>query len=413
MKQLDFLSTSPNIYIFREKTNKTNLGGVLFLIYIIIMISISLIYIIDYIVNDKYIVETSSYLNLASKESMNPFTYLDNYIKDESEINPLINISFNLFKINESQPINLSERFLIRDAFTYEPLQRNIFYQKKASEIGLILLYKCDPNNCTINESDFSTFDYYIEMTYNGFELDHSKDIPLKNDNNIFFKNFFFFSIGDVKIEFLNWEVLKYKEEKGISRLFDKLLGRKNEYIGGYISPSEFTYIEHPIASQRFTDEKIIAEYIMTKGIRQFTEYKRKKISILDVLANIGALFSTFFTCFAFIFKYYSSNYNNYRIIQKIFNPNKNLNKNVEKTKKMENIELNELSINSIDKDDLLINSEKDDIIKEDADVGLVGGEKEEKKGFKKIEFAQFFFNNLYCKKCNKFNEQEIIRICK
>ena len=30
-------------------------------------------------------------------------------------------------------------------------------------------------------------------MTYNGFELDHSKDIPLKNDNNIFFKNFFSF----------------------------------------------------------------------------------------------------------------------------------------------------------------------------------------------------------------------------
>ena len=169
MRQLDFLSTSPNIYIFREKTNKTNFGGVLFLIYIIIMLSISLIYIIDYIVNDKYIVETSSYLNLASKGSINPFTYLDNYIKGESEINPLINISFNLFKINESQPINLSERFSIQDAFTYEPLQRNTFYQKKASEIGLILLYKCDPNNCTINESDFSTFDYYIEMTYNGF----------------------------------------------------------------------------------------------------------------------------------------------------------------------------------------------------------------------------------------------------
>ena len=88
------------------------------------------------------------------------------------------------------------------------------------------------------------------------------------------------------------------------------------------------------------------------------------------------------------------------------------MSKNVEKSKKVKNIELNELSINSIDKDDLLINNEKDDIIKEDTDLGFDGGEREEKKGFKKIEFAQFFFNNLYCKKCNKFNEQEIIRIC-
>ena len=134
MRKLDFLSTSPNIYIFREKENKTNFGGVLFLIYIIIMLSISLMYIIDYIVNDKYIVETSSYLNLASKESMNPFDYLDNYIRDESAVNPLINISFNLFTINESQPINLSERFLIKDAFIYQPLQRNTFYQNNRYE---------------------------------------------------------------------------------------------------------------------------------------------------------------------------------------------------------------------------------------------------------------------------------------
>ena len=412
MRQLDFLSTSPNIYIFREKTNKTIFGGVLFLIYIIIMISISLMYIIDYLVNDKYIIETSSYLNMAYKESMNPFTYLDNYIKDASETNPLINISFNLFKVNESQPINLSERFLIHDAFSYEPLQRNTFYQKKASEIGLILLYKCDPENCTMDKSDFSTFDYYLEMTYNGFELDHSKEIPLKNDNNIFFKNFYFFSFNNTKIEFLNWEVIKYKEEKGIPRLFDKLMGRKNEYISGYISYGDFTYIDHPIFSSYFSDSKIIAELIMTKGQRDYTEYKRRKISILDVLANIGALFSTFFSCFSFVFKYYSGNYNNYEIIQKIVTPKKTLIKNDKKVKKVKITELNEFPIISIDKDDLLLNDEKDDNIKEVSDESFDDNKKEEKKGYKRIEFVQFLLNNLYCKKCNKFNEQEIIRIC-
>ena len=51
---LDFLNESPNFFIFQKKANQTNFGGVLFLIYIIIMILISLAYILDYELNDKY-----------------------------------------------------------------------------------------------------------------------------------------------------------------------------------------------------------------------------------------------------------------------------------------------------------------------------------------------------------------------
>ena len=44
----------------------------------------------------------------------------------------------------------------------------------------------------------------------------------------------------------------------------------------------------------------------------------RIKKSLLDVFANIGALFSTIFTLFNFIFKFYSQNLNNYMIIKEI-----------------------------------------------------------------------------------------------
>lgn len=67
MNNIDFLSGPPNICIFQKKSNKTTFGGFLFLIYMIIMILISLMYIIDYFFNDKYIVEYSSYLNLLAK----------------------------------------------------------------------------------------------------------------------------------------------------------------------------------------------------------------------------------------------------------------------------------------------------------------------------------------------------------
>ena len=195
MRNLDFLSNSPNIYIFKERTNKTTFGGVLFLIYIIIMMIISLIYIIDYFVNDKYIIENTEHLNLSYNELMNPYSYLDNIQQNDSETNPLINISFNLFKLNESHKINLSDRFIVQDAFTYEKLQRNKFYQRKVSDIGVIVLYQCEDENCTLNDEDYSKFDYYFEIIYNGFELDHSKSIPLKNNKNILFKNYFFFHL--------------------------------------------------------------------------------------------------------------------------------------------------------------------------------------------------------------------------
>ena len=408
MRNLDFLSNSPNIYIFKERTNKTTFGGVLFLIYIIIMMIISLIYIIDYFVNDKYIIENTEHLNLSYNELMNPFSYLDNIQQNDSETNPLINISFNLFKLNESKKINLSDRFIVQDAFTYEKLQRNKFYQRKVSDIGVIVLYQCEDENCTLNDEDYSKFDYYFEIIYNGFELDHSKSIPLKNNKNILFKNYFFFSFNNTKLQGITWEVIKYKEERGIMRLFDKMMGRKNEYISGYISPSEFTYIGHPVFSQNITNTKVLSEYIMVKGLRQYIEYKRRKISMLDVLANIGALFSTLFSCFTFAFKYYSINFDNYKIIQKIVRPKVNFTK---KTKKVKNIELNEFNPDYIDKDkeNNLINDD-DGIINGEADFDDI--EKEVNKDFKKLTFAQFFLNNIYCKKFTKLNAQEIIRIC-
>jgi len=43
MRKLDFISKSPNFYIFKGSANKTNLGGVLSLVYIIIIVFIMVI----------------------------------------------------------------------------------------------------------------------------------------------------------------------------------------------------------------------------------------------------------------------------------------------------------------------------------------------------------------------------------
>ena len=89
---------------------------------------------------------------------------------------------------------------------------------------------------------------------------------------------------------------------------------------------------------------------------------------------------------------------------------NKIIKKEKQKEKKMKNIELNDISINLDNKDNPLMNDEKNNIINDDIEFNDI--EKEIDKNFKKMTFAQFFLNNFYCKKCTKYNAQEIIRIC-
>ena len=45
IRKLDLLSSPPQMHILKEETNKTFFGGILFIIYIIVMIIVSIIYI--------------------------------------------------------------------------------------------------------------------------------------------------------------------------------------------------------------------------------------------------------------------------------------------------------------------------------------------------------------------------------
>ena len=53
MNALDFISESPRNYIFHKSSNKTNLGGILTLIYLIIFIIIIFVYFVNYLKKKK------------------------------------------------------------------------------------------------------------------------------------------------------------------------------------------------------------------------------------------------------------------------------------------------------------------------------------------------------------------------
>ena len=104
MNCLDFLSTFPRFYIFQEKRNQTNFGGVLFLIYIIIMIILSLTYILDFALNPKYEIEASTiFINKNEKNNSPP----DPEVDLEIIINYSNDSNFSVFLKKKTQKFNI------------------------------------------------------------------------------------------------------------------------------------------------------------------------------------------------------------------------------------------------------------------------------------------------------------------
>ena len=137
---------------------------------------------------------------------------------------------------------------------------------------------------------------------------------------------------------YLNWEVVIYQDQKS---LFDTLTKRKREYIFGEIKNSKA--IIDPGAGKRDLIFSVrnsnnilnyympLVEIFLRNDHKEYIEYKRIKIVFLDVIANIGALFSTLKFVFSTIFSFYSRNFENYKMVEKILKyPNKIIDSNAQ-----------------------------------------------------------------------------------
>ena len=153
----------------------------------------------------------------------------------------------------------------------------------------------------------------------------------------------------------------------------------------------------------------IISEIYFNIDYKQYIEYSRTRVSELDLLANIFSLMANIFTGVRFIFTFYSNNFNNFKIIEKILNKEPTKNYKIKKPKEMNDFENNKFISNSekfLDKD----NNENDkleDANEEDEDISSANSTVR----IKKIHFFDFFLNNLYfC--CKKRKQQKIIHMC-
>ena len=283
---------------------------------------------------------------------------------------------------------------------------------------GLEYHYICgNDSNCSSIDSDH--LERRFAFWFTGYKLDHQAEIPFQIDRDVahIFPIIYGFDGNKTreKIEF-DWEVIKYKEQKSI---FDSLTNNQKETTYGHLK------IEPKVTSIEMSPKRIFIRYnyikkwyymnFLTIKINnnhyEYILYERKKIEILDILANIGALFSTIKFFFTIVFNYYSKNFDNYKILGKILNSpkepiikielNLNINNSIDQSIDEEEEKNNE--IKDIDKKDLLIDKESNDNNNEnniDECDNIV---------LDKLSFIDFFYNNIYSKCCKRRRNQELI----
>ena len=408
MNILDFISDSPKTFIFQKGANKTNLGGVLTLLYLIILLLIIVAYLYDYYNHDKY--DYSYFYKYLLTESSK-----EKFRTEEPECNHPINLSLEIFDDHGSfMTYHFTIKYFLKTKYyDLRPFENITLNVADFDDDFLVMInYREDlPFQDLKNNSNFSN--YYLIVKYSTKVIDNDNDDTPVVD--AFFSYNCSFTLGYYTHLNAIWGIYHYEEKKGIiSRVSDSILNKQNQYIFGRIEKIEtisFTSSYLPKNNNIF--------FKINNPLEGIHLYKRSKVSIWDYLANIAALGTTIFNGLCKIFALlYSKNFDNYKIVDNILS---------KEIKKVKNIELNNnnnnqsnsgLENNLIDKEDLNkhSNSINEDILINDLDnIDEDNIENEDDKiitKLPKLRFFDFFFNNIYSKCCVYIKRQKLIDSC-
>ena len=430
MNRFDFLSIAPKSLIFEGASNKTNLGGVFTLIYLIIVLLISFINIYDYLVNDKYIVTyTHDYRHINNDNQDEAKKQIEKRYNDPN-LNPKISFKFQLDGSYDLDRFYLI--YLNKSIGDIEYMQFNTSYEKKIYDFLFILLYKCDnftddDKECKIREKDKLNKLYNmhtIYLNYTGYKLDHQNaESPLKKE--YFIEEIYFSLKRETNFYLLKWKTIKYSEDRGIMKIF----GNSNDIYGGEFKNHEALNADGDAVIKDYLKKGLLPLFILTVNHdemnNEYDIYTRKKIEIIEPIANICSLSITIYNGFSLIFyKIYSINFDNYKIIDKILY--KKYNKKFIKNK--DNNSINENDFDDLENKENNEDEENEDnnhkeltlLNQKDTDneiiVKKVAREDEENKNeavLPKLRLYHYLFNNVYKRNCCcKIYNQEIISTC-
>ena len=405
MHSLDFLSQSPHLFIFRRSSNKTNLGGVLFFIQIILCLTIFLYYLLDYTKNNKYEIEYTFNYNLTETDDY------DDMLKNDT-LNPTLYYIVSLINDTGTEEF-LNDNFVLLNKKNHLARRKYIYSENKASEIDIGVYYKCIEGNCSLRNEDWKP-SYKIRFDYIPYIISHQdENSPISQNQDLLNGMEFEFSY-DVKIKKnLEWQIIKYKEKGG-------LFSEGKEYIAGSIKSGDIFIYDKP--NYGVVEFDSVDVYVLVYEIKvhnkfeYYDEYIRTKISWLTIFSNSLSLWLSLYNGFTVAFSFlYADNFNNYKIIQNILSKvnkvepkNKNnieLSSDFNKNEKLINNQNTEKEI--VIKDEF---NEKDNINEKSNDLQYEASE-DNSLELPKLRMFDYIFNNIYCTKkcCCNYKRQMLI----
>ena len=197
------------------------------------MILISLVYILDFALNDQYTYEAMTFYNHTDDEKEIEKR------KNDPELNPLLNLTITTFDFNENLYI-----YDMRDDYKFQPKiiprdqkdeQGHYIYHLKGrvNDIRALIVYYCGKDeNCSSLREEFSrgligTTIADISIEISKYEIDHFNDTPVVQKGIYNLKDILFYDNFATFLENREFEIIKYKDQKS---LFDFLTKRKTEY---------------------------------------------------------------------------------------------------------------------------------------------------------------------------------------
>ena len=448
MKKIDFISVAPNLAIFKTGTNQTYLGASLFLIYLIVLLVLAVIYFYDYFSQSDFSFEytfAKNATNISNNEEISALSIKDYdfklYLtKDYNEEDYRKNLSSNFlivdirklnYKISTNNSRDHTDGFTVinsNDTFSDECIIKS--GEEVTMRIPIIMvLYRCNGTTCEIREDDkIKITSYYFHFYYRGYSIDHQnheKPVQLLPKDNYLNIDYAFFE--NTGLIYANWRVFQYEEKKGVfSSIYDKIMGKNSIFYGidftsstiltddGHIKnlPTDFLKIKDQDGNHFIVLlllENIISYY-------DYDKYTRKAKSFLDALTNIFALGSTVLHFFALALSVlFSTNFDNYKIIENILKKNYRININKSKEEKEKDnsskIELKTDLIGNIndESEEQNINMGSDKNNGEDNEKNISSSQDID---LPKLKFYDFLFHKLYFKCFGPSSKHSLINSC-
>ena len=319
--QIDILSPSPILYVYKEKRRPSYLGVIL----TILMITITLIFSYNVIINyssftityNKIILQESSifYLN----ETL--FAFNSDILNTESNYSLNINlIAVNNESIESTFPItynnclNLTNYFCLNDSNI-----NNISYTlNKETYLSFTIsknfsFNKSRENNIK-NENDFDE-EINIKFLFSAPKIDHNN---FTNPINYvsFFHNYKIPSKQSCTIDNY-FKTIKYQTKSGIIKI--------------KISELNISFYDESITIREISNDIKNEKGIINFHISPFNidTYLRTYPTVQEMLSQIGGISSIIFRCFSVFMSFFASTKNNYVIFSHIVNKHNN---NIKKT---------------------------------------------------------------------------------